>query len=513
MRAKAASSPAAAASSSSPASPTTPTSSLSISLDPVSSPANLSVTQGLPPWSGAKVYDMNTPETSLHDEIMQWLRWAELEPNEQEMRRLAVRRVAQIVAGMDKWKQHRPAIAVYGSCRNALALRDSDIDMTLLGVVKRRQNLELYRKQSLAALQELAKVLRSTPGFKKVIVIPALVPILSFVHCGVSMDISINNVGGLDAVTTVRKLIRQYPTARPLTLLFKNFLRSRNLNEVVTGGLGSYSCLLLVVSFLQHCEREAEGRELNNLGALWVKFLQYYGCQFNFDAVGICVEGCGSLFDKQGDEVNFDRVPVDKRVRISIKDPTQATNDVGHKSFRFGDVVEAMASAFASLTSSDTKLYPAATLLSRVFSPTAEAPPQLGPIPTLLTDCATENEDNEHDLQFTVIYQPGSVQPVDTTPPDGAEPDSYEVQDQSPEQDGESEDDAGEEQPEAKKRLSKHARKKLAQQRRQERADKKQRRQAGKEEKTQKRKAEENGEQEQPPKKKRNRRSKRKPKH
>jgi non-canonical poly(A) RNA polymerase PAPD5/7 len=39
--------------------------------------------------------------------------------------------------------------------------------------------------------------------------------------------------------------------ARSLVLLVKAFLNQRGMNEVFTGGLGSYSIICLVVSFLQ----------------------------------------------------------------------------------------------------------------------------------------------------------------------------------------------------------------------------------------------------------------------
>lgn len=41
--------------------------------------------------------------------------------------------------------------------------------------------------------------------------------------------------------------------ARSLVLLVKAFLNQRGMNEVFTGGLGSYSIICLVVSFLQVC--------------------------------------------------------------------------------------------------------------------------------------------------------------------------------------------------------------------------------------------------------------------
>lgn len=47
--------------------------------------------------------------------------------------------------------------------------------------------------------------------------------------------------------------VEDHGVARSLVLLVKAFLNQRGMNEVFTGGLGSYSIICLVVSFLQVC--------------------------------------------------------------------------------------------------------------------------------------------------------------------------------------------------------------------------------------------------------------------
>lgn len=46
-------------------------------------------------------------------------------------------------------------------------------------------------------------------------------------------------------------MVEEMKPLRPLVLVIKQFLAQRNLNEVFTGGLGSYGILLMVYSFLQ----------------------------------------------------------------------------------------------------------------------------------------------------------------------------------------------------------------------------------------------------------------------
>lgn len=105
-------------------------------------------------------------------------------------------------------------------------------------------------------LHRLAAVLRRARITNKVEVIAkAKVPIVKFVtsYGGFPVDISINQMNGLAAGQLVNRFIKEMPAIRPLVLVIKNFLKQRNMNEVFSGGLGSYSIVCLVTSFLQVC--------------------------------------------------------------------------------------------------------------------------------------------------------------------------------------------------------------------------------------------------------------------
>ena len=67
------------------------------------------------------------------------------------------------------------------------------------------------------------------------------------------MDISINMFNGIRALDTVNHLCHSVGAyaARALIVTVKSFLSQRGLNEVYTGGLGSYSVICMVISFLQ----------------------------------------------------------------------------------------------------------------------------------------------------------------------------------------------------------------------------------------------------------------------
>ena len=66
---------------------------------------------------------------------------------------------------------------------------------------------------------------------------------------GINVDISFNRTNGIYCVKLVKHLQKKFPELRPLLLVLKTFLKSRNLNEPYHGGVGSFLLTMLVVSY------------------------------------------------------------------------------------------------------------------------------------------------------------------------------------------------------------------------------------------------------------------------
>ena len=134
------------------------------------------------------------------------------------------------------------------------------------------------------------------------IIAKAKVPIIKFVtiHGHIPVDISINQINGVFAGQMVLSFLKELPVLRALVLIIKAFLGQRSMNEVFSGGLGSYSIVCLAVSFLQmHPKiRRGEIDPSKNLGVLMMEFFELYGCYFNYHEVGISIRDGGSYFSK-----------------------------------------------------------------------------------------------------------------------------------------------------------------------------------------------------------------------
>ncbi|GAA5917840.1 hypothetical protein JCM8208_006382 [Rhodotorula glutinis] len=138
--------------------------------------------------------------------------------------------------------------------------------------------------------------------------------------------------------------------ARSLVLLVKAFLGQRGMNEVFTGGLGSYSIICLVISFLQlHPKIQTATVNPNrNLGLLFVEFLELYGKHFNYDQAGITLRGRGGYFNKHDKGWYRPGQPY----LLSIEDPNDPKNDVSGGSHAIIRVRQTLSGGFDVLTAS-----------------------------------------------------------------------------------------------------------------------------------------------------------------
>lgn len=68
---------------------------------------------------------------------------------------------------------------------------------------------------------------------------------------GVEVDISLGSDDGVKAAEIIKLKLKEYPEAKPLTILLKAFLKARRLTDVSQGGLGGYSLVNMVIAHLQ----------------------------------------------------------------------------------------------------------------------------------------------------------------------------------------------------------------------------------------------------------------------
>ena len=101
-----------------------------------------------------------------------------------------------------------------------------------------------------------------------------------------------------------------------MVIILKYILNCRGLNEVWTGGLGSYALTLLVVNFFQQHPRKTAKESGESLGVLLLEFFELYGRNFNYEQNGIQVRNEGkNAFDWPANENRFfSRIRPNRRI-------------------------------------------------------------------------------------------------------------------------------------------------------------------------------------------------------
>lgn len=251
-------------------------------------------------------------------------------------------------------------LQVFGSYATDMYLPGSDIDCVV--------NSKSGDKENRQYLYELARHLKNDGLATRVEVIAkSRVPIIKFVEpeSDIHIDVSFERSNGLEAAKLIREWIGDTPGLRELTLVVKQFLHARRLNDVHTGGLGGFSIICLVFSFLRLHPRIITGDidPLDNLGVLLIEFFELYGKNFAYDDVAICVDDSRATY-KPKTSCRF-YPPARTSFTLAIQDPGDPTNNLSRGSFNVRDIKKSFSGAFDLLVNKCFEL-DAATFKNRV---------------------------------------------------------------------------------------------------------------------------------------------------
>ncbi|XP_073026693.1 uncharacterized protein [Primulina eburnea] len=306
-------------------------------------------------WFSSK-FHFKSPMLRLHREILDFCNFLSPTPEEQGHRNVAVESVFDVINYI--WPDAKAE--VFGSFKTGLYLPSSDIDVVILG-----SNVSSPQ----TGLHALSRALSQGGIAKKIQVIAkARVPIIKFVEkkSGIAFDISFDAHTGPQAAEFIKNAVSKWPPLRPLCLILKVFLQQRELNEVYTGGIGSYALLSMLIAMLRN--RHDQAFLDDNLGVLLVNFFDMYGRKLNTVDVGVsCNGGRTTFFPKSNKGFSVEG----RSSLISIEDPQVPDNDVGKSSFNFYQVRSAFAMAYSTLTNEKTisRLGPKKSILGAIIRP------------------------------------------------------------------------------------------------------------------------------------------------
>lgn len=293
------------------------------------------------PWSGDVDWSkcQNGAE-ALHRELIAFDHWMSPTAAEHETRCMVIELISRAIKSQFRDAEVHP----FGSQETKLYLPQGDLDLVVVS-----RSMANLRTQS--ALRTMAACLRRHNLATDVQVIAkAKVPIIKFVttYARLKVDISLNHTNGLTTASYVNSWLRKWPHIRPLILVIKHLLMQRGMSEVFSGGLGSYSVIIMVISFLQLHPKVQRGEiePERSLGVLLLEFLELYGKNFGYDNCGISIRGRGGYFSKARRGWKDEKRPF----MLCIEDPHDPSNDISKGSFGIINVRSTLAGAFDILT-------------------------------------------------------------------------------------------------------------------------------------------------------------------
>ncbi|CAD8141718.1 unnamed protein product [Paramecium pentaurelia] len=206
-------------------------------------------------------------------------------------------------------------IMLFGSCATGLALIDSDIDIGINGLeVYNRNMLKGHFDNLFFEFSRKKWVVKANPIFNSSVPIIKLeidpqINIFEYegrnldeqqiqqwkklkqkLKSGIKVDISFNFNGNaiysthLGSITTelVKKWMEEYPSLQQIVLILKSMIKKLKLSESYTGGLSSYSLIIMVYSYMR------EQRITSNLiGEQFIDMLNFYVNCFDSSSTGI----------------------------------------------------------------------------------------------------------------------------------------------------------------------------------------------------------------------------------
>jgi len=221
----------------------------------------------------------------LHNEILDFYDFVAPQSYEHRARDQLVQRIKSALSSQKFFPHDKGLLLSFGSYPAGLYLPTADMDLVYTS--ERHYNggpplldatIPNDRPSIKKTLYKCSRRLQQVGIANNPVVIPsAKVPIVKFKDrvTGLDVDISFENLSGVQAQATFQKWKEQFPDMVYMVALVKQLLVMRAMNEVHSGGLGGFTIICLIISFLQH------SKKADNLGDCFIAFLKYYGKDFD----------------------------------------------------------------------------------------------------------------------------------------------------------------------------------------------------------------------------------------
>ena len=290
------------------------------------------------------------------------------------MRKDLVQRFTKLITSFNMNASIRPV----GSYVTGLYLPTSDIDMVITF-------LSPYGRYSSLSYTLIDKIRKSGFASKIEDVLHASVPLIRITDkiTGIQIDLTASDTHAVKATEAVQKWLQRSSPAKPLFFVVKMFLSIRRCGTTYTGGINSYALFWMVVAWVElempkekplttfsdydsltealgglsiskenAATSSSSNSERVDLGELLIKFLKFYGEEFDYEGKAIEIAPRPYYCTKT---YGYSRYSITQRYLLSIYDPANTFIDMGSKAYGIKHIQASFKSAYQSLADMESK--------------------------------------------------------------------------------------------------------------------------------------------------------------
>ncbi|RFU76929.1 hypothetical protein TARUN_5304, partial [Trichoderma arundinaceum] len=302
------------------------------------------------PWATVDHSATTNMAFRLHKEVMDFYEFVKPRDFEQAIRDKLVDNLKRAMRRDDR-SFVNAQLFPFGSFMSGLYLPTADMDMVVCSASFMRGGPPTYlsARSWLYKFRKFLVAQRVADPDSIEVIAHARIPLVKFIDriTGLRVDVSFENLGGVQAIDTFLRWKEEYPAMPILVTVIKHFLLMRGLNEPVNGGLGGFSVICLVVSMLQLMP-QVQSRSLipeHHLGEMLLEFFELYGRHFDHEVNAISLtKPVGYIRKSQVSSFTYKNTD-----RLSIIDPNNPANDISGSSSNTSGVLSRFHDAYLTL--------------------------------------------------------------------------------------------------------------------------------------------------------------------
>lgn len=228
--------------------------------------------------------------------------------------------VTELTAGITR----RP-LQVVGSWRTGFSSSHSNLDLLLPDCplepadISSKQPEEIV-DQYMGSLRKIAAALEQSPDFSSADLISRGIPALTAVHQSTDLQIQFHcGRGRLPLVEYIRNYHDEYPALRPLYMVTRVVLETRDMFGADVSSIDSTGLIMLLVVFLKM--HHGRFQRPDSLGEQLLDFLQYFGTGVKLSSTGVSIDPPGffTLDTLKNDQLLYgSRFPAQLRGQLSL---------------------------------------------------------------------------------------------------------------------------------------------------------------------------------------------------